>query len=940
MDIAIAPDDPALLAVVCLNGAGTLRREVYLSRDGGDSWDYAGVISWIFGGSEQIGDIVISRGYKLNGRLTHDIIVGSRQPSDGNGQGEVYILNYPSFSGWKAQGFASGDVIAIECSPNYTTDFTLVVMAATTGRTCISLGHRDVGANTCIWNSDSGWPVEICQPDQCCGNASGENRIITGEIALPTDFVGTSETKRIIFVTYDSNGTARGITQVLDDIYRLDNTRVNKLKLPGCGNTARVSTIAYSGTCNAGELLAGEVCAEPTKAAGRVWICRNPLAPCAVWKPSSKPPTGGGNIGYANAQLAWSPEGLIAFCGTGSGNRNTPQKWANPADPAWNSQNLDESAVSITQDSGESWNQVGLIDTRIDRLRSVAAAEDESALYLASVNNAGFDSLWRSRSPFLGEVWQRVMCLDGQSPILRLAPDTENGATVFWGNQGTSYAFRSTDYGQVWQDCFPNVIIQDMVASDGQKLYILQANGQVRRGKYTTGWMWGRNVDCDLNAAHTIAVKGDNVLVGAALGQFSPIAYSADGGQTWAKVIKQTPSSGNRHVAFDTNFGKNLIVYIADDAGGIYRWAVGRSNYWDDLEPPNNSFYGIAIGSGGAAYGAYSSNQTGVDRALYPRSGVPKPSVYWDSLALGGGVKFSLEPSSLSISKTTLWAIDDRNYQPLIAKGCLWAFVDTLARAGPWLIEPGGGVALGCDPVSGRNQEVDLKWEQLSLAHRYEIEIAKDDEFSLQITVAEPPTNPFYEPAIVTSPAYIIMPGTLPEAGATYYWHVRVRQAATGQVIRSQWSAERSFVIKAGLPVVSPYLGAQALKPSHDARGVSVSSVAFSWTAFKGVTEYKFVLAKDSALRKVLAEETVPTTSYKYGGKLDYNTSYFWQVTATNPVPGQPSPVFSFTTEGEAVPPSPPLPNYDWLLAIGLVNVLGYVIILATLVLLLRSRQM
>ncbi len=945
MDIALAPDDPDLAAAVCLNGAGTLRHEVYLSDDGGSNWVYTGAIPWVYGGGEQIGDIAISPGYDLSGELTHDIIVGSRHPNDGNGEGEVYILNHPSLSGWKAQGFTSGDIIAVRPSPNYTDDFSLVVMAATTQRTYICLGYRDIAANTSDWNRDYGWPVEMCEPSQSGGNTSGEDRIITGDIALPSNFLSTSENKRIIFATYDSNGTALGTSQVLDDVYRFNNTMVTNLRLPGAGTSARISTIAYTGDDKAGKLLAGEVAADLIQASAMVWTCYDPLASCPTWKPSLKPPTGGGNDGYANAQLAWSPDGSIAFCATGSGNRDTPVKWANPTSPAWNSQALDESAVSITIDNGNSWNQIGLIDTRINRLRSVAVAEDESALYLASVNDAGFDSLWRSQSSILGDIWQRVMCLSGESPILRLAPDAKDGARIFWGDQGTDRARDSMDYGQTWHDCLPNITIQDMAASDNQTLYILQGNGKIRRGNHVNGWRWATSVDTGLNTGHTIAVHNDIVLVGAAIGEPSPVAYSVNQGQTWIEITREVPSAGNRHATFDTYFDANQIVYLADDAGGIYRWSLNRSDSWDDMAPPNHSFYGIALGNRGALYGACSSTESGVDRTLYARSGIPKPGVYWDYVTTGlpASVQFRTEPSSLSISTHTLWAIDARDYNPAGNEGCLWAFTDTLAKAGPRLLEPDNMMALGCDPVSGRNEEVDLGWQQLSLADAYEIEIAKDEAFSLRITEAEPTTNPYYEPAMVTRPAYRILPGILPEANETYYWRLRVRQAATGQVIRSQWSEKSSFSIKAGLPVVSPHLGAQALKPAHGGGNMPVSPVAFSWTPFKGTTEYEFVLAKDSALQDILARETVPTTAYKYSGRLDYDSDYFWQISATKPVPSEPSPVFSFTTVPRPSPtPATPPPFYEllrWLQISVLINVLGFVLIVA-MVILFRSRRL
>jgi hypothetical protein len=571
-------------------------------------------------------------------------------------------------------------------------------------------------------------------------------------------------------------------------------------------------------------------------------------------------------------------------------------------------------------------------------------AEDESALYLASVNDAGFDSLWRSQSSILGDIWQRVMCLSGESPILRLAPDAKDGANIFWGNQGTDHARSSIDYGQTWHDCLPNITIQDMAASDNQTLYILQGNGTVRRGNHVNGWRWATSVDTGLDTGHTIAVYNNNVLVGASAGEPSPVAYSTDKGNTWTEITKEVPSAGNKHATFDTYFDTNQIIYLADDAGGIYRWSLNRSNSWDDMAPPNHSFYGIALGNRGALYGACSSAESGVDRTLFARSGIPKPGVYWDYVTTGlpASVQFRTEPSALSISTRTLWAIDARDYNPAGNEGCLWAFTDTLAKAGPRPIEPDNMMVLGFDPVSGRNQEVDLGWQQLSLADAYEIEIAKDQAFSLRITEAEPTTNPYYEPAIVTRPAYRILPGILPEANETYYWRVRVRQAATGQVIRSQWSAKSSFSIKAGLPVVSPHLGAQALKPAHGSGNIPVSQVAFSWTPFKDITEYEFVLAKDSALQDILARETVHTTAYKYSGRLDYDSDYFWQVSATKPVPSEPSPVFNFTTVPRPSPtPATPPPYYElwrWLQISVLINVLGFVLV-AAMVILFRSRR-
>ncbi|MBM3176069.1 MAG: hypothetical protein FJ022_07450 [Chloroflexi bacterium] len=138
-------------------------------------------------------------------------------------------------------------------------------------------------------------------------------------------------------------------------------------------------------------------------------------------------------------------------------------------------------------------------------------------------------------------------------------------------------------------------------------------------------------------------------------------------------------------------------------------------------------------------------------------------------------------------------------------------------------------------------------------------------------------------------------------------------------------------------------VGVQALRPVHCSRSVSVSSAAFSWTPFKGVTESRFVLAEDSALHRVLVDEVVASTAFEYRGELDYGRSYFWQVTPVRPYPGQPSSVFSFTTERMPKTVQPEQQMSDQLLqvvlAMFLLNVLGNVTVIAVMVLVNRRRE-
>ena len=47
-----------------------------------------------------------------------------------------------------------------------------------------------------------------------------------------------------------------------------------------------------------------------------------------------------------------------------------------------------------------------------------------------------------------------------------------------------------------------------------------------------------------------------------------------------------------------------------------------------------------------------------------------------------------------------------------------------------------GKYMVGADPVTGRNQQVDLSWEQLCLSTGYELQIAKDPDFTLSMNPA------------------------------------------------------------------------------------------------------------------------------------------------------------------------------------------------------------
>ncbi|MGB8706515.1 MAG: hypothetical protein WCD72_01000, partial [Dehalococcoidia bacterium] len=600
--------------------------------------------------------------------------------------------------------------------------------------------------------------------------------------------------------------------------------------------------------------------------------------------------------------------------------------------------------------------------------------------------------------------------------ILRLVPycTDPTGEIIAWAVYDPTQTFQhgvaawSPDFGDYWAMLTPRNPVQDFTFESRTVMYFLSPGGLVQKMPYT-GTAWSSSlasVDSGLSyGAHTIAAYPEGkVLVGASAATnavYFPTSYSGnfntDSPTFNVEILSGSIGGGNVHVAFDPNFKDNSIYYIGvDGAGGsVSRNTPGEQLRWggtDMMDVANGAVgcphrvgqYGIVLAfTGQALYSAHRSLldqtpitnnvQCGVDRTIDdgtghygPLSGMPKPGIAWDHLSAGFPTPapcFTLEPSSLKIcgcctldTDSTLYAIDDAPYSPGVS-GLIWAFTDCLAKRGPALVTEDKAL-IGCDPVSGRAGEVNLCWEQLCVANGYDIEIAKDADFTIRVVdwVIENTCDPtlFLSPADVQKPCVyfpagggasvnaesdtaamgsaIAFYGNL-ECGHTYYWRVKARECATTQVIRSPWSDARSFNVKAGLPVVASYSGLQLLSPANGSMGVvPVKSPSFSWAPLGENTKYKFQLAKDSAMTQIVKEAEVTNTAYMYDGTLDYSTPYFWKVSCVDPACDA-SATFSFVTEPKpaeaAAAPVAPTPLWVWVV-IAIFAILVILILILT----------
>jgi len=924
-DIAVAPDDSNLVAVVTDN-----RTAVYLSDDGGDSWEDSGVPDL---GGTLISDIAISPKYDD----TYDVAIGTRYPNNAT-DGDVWVITLGELSNWKAQELQidpdsnkTADVSTVRFSPNYAGDKSILAIASSANdisqrenRTFLCTGERNTESKNTTWTTF----IEIIDPSKSSlGDSPGENEIIFSDLALLSQDY-SKDSNWIAYASYYSNSTTG-----CDDVYRIeeDGEQVYRLNVNG-GNEVGIASIAYQD----GILLAGEVLAEPNSANALIHICSNPTEYLTKWKEPTKPPTGGASSeNRANAQVVWLTSS-IAYCVTSTNNVTNATAWANMAlpDGPWQGQACDESALSKSEDGGDTWNQLSLIDTEMTFLCDYAFFANNTILYLSSINKNGpaFDSIWRTEkteNEALTKTWQRVLCLDGRDNIiLRPTPEWEEKEQIYFAVPGTENAQYSEDEGQTWEKVWDCPEVTDLAVVSDKLLYILDDDVLNRRSWNETLWEgiweWQINIDTGLPSGDALIAHGEHYVFVSEDGGKGRIAYSRDGGETF-NLTEPLPRLGKIQLTTDEEFNSNKFIYAASDdsSSDIYRWTIGASTSWEEMNTPHKGFHGLSQ-IDEVLYGAYSYGP-GVVRTLVPHLKTIAVTD-WDTTDVGltSGVTFkSRSLKAISNEDVDIWAIAGKDYDFPNEEGCLWVYTDAFVLETPWPNTPSLEESLPCDECTCRAEDFCFRWRMLPSTEKYELWIALDEDFTA-IIHKEGNITPAAQGAPAWCPSLSAVEFI---CGETYFWKVRSCESTEGERIRSRWSPTMKFTVKeCSASEGTVHLAPLLLVPEIGAKNIG-RSPTFSWKGFPPTTEYEFILAKDNALNQVVVSEKVSTTTYQYKGYLDWGTTYYWQVRAIDPVLSE-SSIGTFTVMPAPKPaaPTPPTPSWIWI-TIGLLAFLDVVII-------------
>jgi len=660
--LTAALDDSTFVAIGVYLGNITdpynWQQVVLISDDGGENFALLPYpIQDTSAGTELTDIFGIAIGPKIDG-VRNIAIAGIEDPdrsvsaglyTSGDERGRVYRYRTGGLVGGLWKDAATGKPGWVNCSAVTWVYFSGMF---TDDRTVVAVTHNNthVGApddnsyfQTGTWSGDNvNWNEEASR-----GNAA----LLTTEpagwwllkgstsgIGLPLDYDGRDKNLRYAWVTV--NAAVGANQEAVGTIYRVVNGNAEPItqQVPG---QPWLGMVFYFGMIDEGKAVAGVVgnghiplaiqdplaglrlktdCCEGVQVYRNDGISDMDIC-CQPWKASSKPPTGHG----AALGIIAPPGGTKVYCVTTALTMGMPSDMLSLGPGMGGAKNIhmydkyDEGAFSVSFDDGDTWNQVGLIDTDMDYLTDVAQSPDCNTTYVASSDRKLpgeredwiNDLLGRTEFVFCGEcdslffksknlaeeniyargysdTWFRVWNWEltnntevngddtPQIGLIRLAPEeTGEIETVYFVDRGSDTVYYDGNKGLgCWEKGSSTVDqISDLAVQDEATIYAVGFNGDMAvSDDYGFAASWSSTMDSKVDEGHTIAVLGEgNVLVGGATGKVSysddDLETFLDGDASFTKLDDIGDASGNDelrvHVAFDSYFDSNSVIYAA-----------------------------------------------------------------------------------------------------------------------------------------------------------------------------------------------------------------------------------------------------------------------------------------------------------------------------------------------------------------------------------------
>jgi len=980
--IAVAPDDPNVVAVVVPVGVGV--DQVWTSINGGATWAPLGTPA--VGAAERISCLAV--GPAVAGTLLNrHYIVGSYSTALLAG-GDIYVVGDTAV--WLAQGVAAlaavplFDFTSLALAPNWIGERTVIAIgsdnvaggtveiAGTVGDTrliAINIRTPALGPVLCGPNTVRLDTTVTDSPSSITAAPGGtQSEIRFSSVVLPADFDSTSVGNFRAFVGWTSTTLGATVMNCADDVYRVDFNSVRKLEIRPPTVGFSINSLSYAGVVASGVLFAGE---SDTTA---VWVSKDPQSGLPSWQFTYKAPTGVNAAATSRTVVKVAPD------------------YSDANKVVYASSLGANNAFSVSSDGGLSFNGISIIDiAAVVNILDVMPTADGSYLFMATDDAAGNKSLWRCPgTPTIGG-WDRVEFrtvaqFPGATPIVRLSPD--NDAVYFFdagaaGLGGSGAIRKSTNNGQIWGSRTPPAaaLINAAVESKDVMYVILNANPNVW-ATTTGGWNFGLPINPTIGNLVSIACApsfpskpvAGTVVVGAPAGA---VSLSTNSAASFSPLLNFT-ALGAMIVYADKNYATNSYIYAGDSTtagatGGVFRYKVGTSSAWEQILPYTDVNSGVPVGAGVCRGLAMLGNELYAEadvagaipssayRAFFPTA--PAPLWTWDQLDVGAAAAvFNVVPLRICGSgiNVFLYAADT-----VTAPDALMCYNDTMTLNASAVTIP---ATVSYDPNSNGNKQFTISWAQISNALSYYPEIYSDAGCTQFVTAAGGAgTNIAYTPADPSTPSWVV-PSARLAASQDYWFKVRTCNQTTGDAIRSKWSDKMKFTVEVGVPISVTYPSPELLAPTPGATGVALRP-GFSWGGFYGATKYEFELATNpgitaggyfvDALVGLTGTNALVTTAWQCDKDLKYATNYYYHVkaiTATGATPWStgtfttmtagvftcPLDGLTFATQAELqahnavahAPVIPQTPAYIWAVVI-----IGAILVIAVLILIFTTRR-
>jgi len=534
----------------------------------------------------------------------------------------------------------------------------------------------------------------------------------------------------------------------------------------------------------------------------------------------------------------------------------------------------DQSALSISEDDGDTWNQIAFIDNDIDSIDDMAFdPTSTSAAMITQDTGDGTWSLWKTDDvTTAAPPWQRTLCTGYSTTIVQfdLVEYSMDGTVAMLYDDSVDRIYRSSDDLQTfvnWKSTAAWGTINRWVIYDSSSVYAACSASAPGLGGFWSTAVVGSDLtgvnlrsiaiqtgfDPD-DADNSVLVVGDNS---------GNVYVSFDAGDNLEAPVSVDATSNPVYVAFDND--NNLYIAEGDD---VYIAAIGATNIVVSAaviggarEPFSDPWItDIDVSADNTLY--VLSEDADVARYLIDDVNYEGRESRWDIAWNFGGPTSELWITSGS---NTAWTIDFGNVQVNLLDDTLTGQVTgiTFSDVGPF--------------------SFTVSWDEMEGATDYQVRIYlegdTDDWLTTFIDDNVLDLADYYGATYILTPATDWIVEVRVNNGVEYYsddtW---MYPYPIGQEIeKSRWSAAADVMTDYYMTMPIP------TNPSQGADEVSLTP-SFGWSAVNYAVTYKIQLSDDPEFDSLIDSVSVTTTAYSYvGDGLDYDSDYYWRVQAVAP---------------------------------------------------------